>query len=240
MAALSFDTLGFSKVRLPACPKEHELLENFYNQAKDKSETERIALAKELCSQWSSDPTFQPYLPAVPNRADYWYLIQLFALDRHVDKKGKPQHFSLAEKEVWIENFTNPQERSPFLSHVCAVAKKDHLTRILPREDIDDILNTFNTIRPSILDSLGLNSEKFSIRLIRFDEYIRIASQFDLVDHEFYTHFDGYRLRPTGKKDGLIGGTSNLGRTSYIDSWWLNQIHHQTIFRCVIAPKESL
>lgn len=92
-----------------------------------------------------------------------------------------------------------------------------------------------------VLQKLGLDPEEFTIRLIRFEEYVRLAASQKFGEKEINIHFDGYYATPKSKNFcGLKGEHIDFGSTagtlSYIS---LKDSGTTLAFRLVIAREKK-
>jgi hypothetical protein len=91
------------KYSLTGFPAAQTLLDGFVTHSYGAPELARIRLAEELCSEWKKQNFPADLLPALPERGDYWYLVQLIGDRRHVDKTGSYLPFDIGtEKEITI------------------------------------------------------------------------------------------------------------------------------------------
>jgi len=222
------------------------LLEEFYAMAHFATEEVRIKLAQQLWSAWQKNTLPVKLFPAVPERADWWYLIQLFALDRHVAESGKPIHFDLSKagELVVLPPFTSPSLQSLSLIWQIfwrEVEKNQNLAEFeqkkMTRLTIDALLDQHSSV---VLSQLGLDPVVYELRHIHFAELVRVGEQLSIGFDKTYVHVAGYRQRSDGQLDGLLAGNSEFGGCRFIDSWWLNMYHDGIKFCLVISQKHEL
>jgi hypothetical protein len=177
-------------------------------------------LATELIKTWSSDGGDLRYCPAVPARHDYWYLIQLLALDRHVNVDHSVQSFCLTNTDIiWTDDKLSA-ELFPDQS--------------LSRAQIDEVLCHPERSKQLITDH-GLDPARYHLRLPRWDEFIRLAVPLGWADNHVVP-VDGYRLTATGEKRALLAGSPHLGGANYIDAWWQDAPRLDQKIHLVMAP----
>ncbi len=212
----------FIPLTVPGNKKAQQILSDYLKTAYQNDELERTKLAKKACDLWRKENIpFPP--PAVPERSDYWYLVQLFSLKRHVHRNCEPYLFDLGRSEnILIEDFP---EADIDINNTSGLQSRDDIDKAL----IDD---------DKILDQLNLDSNKFKVINIPFDIYLRISNTMNLGKHNLNTYFDGYRLRSDKKITGLFGGNGLFGGTSFIDSFWTNTPSKSILKRLVVIRKD--
>lgn len=249
------DTIGFSRIKVPGNKKAQKILSFFHIKASPEDELGRIELAKEVCSIWRKEKIDFP-LPAVPEKEDYWYLIQLFSLNRHVHFDKKPYLYDLGKsEEIFIEDFLEVDydlyqksdnfQPASIIDLLFHLAKKKGLnlvnidltnpTRILSRDNIDKLLFHCGDY---VIEQIGLDPNKHKLINIPFDIYIRLLNKMNFGKYNLNTHFDGYRLRTDGKIMGLFGGNIKFGGSSFIDSFWTDTHNFSIVTRFVIIRKD--
>lgn len=227
---------SFVSIEIEGNKKAQEIMSFFKKKAKGASELARIEIAQELCEAWRKERiSFLP--PAVPSRKDYWYLAQLFFMDRHVHLDGKPYKIDLAKTEnILIDSFEEKDYQRIKLQ------KGSLLSLLLPKEATSVSRQTLNKLikknGSSLLLKLGFDPKKFKITPVPFDIYIRLAKKMNLGKHILNTFFDGYRLRTDGKITSLFGGNKLFGGSCFIDSIWNNTVNNSIITRLVIVRKD--
>jgi hypothetical protein len=63
----------------------------------------------------------------------------------------------------------------------------------------------------AVCTALGLDPFAFTLALIPFDAYVRLAPARSWGEQPLWTHFDGYRLAPGGVLRALVGGDCRYG-----------------------------
>jgi len=220
--------------------KAQDILDFFKKKSKDADEMTRIRLAKALCDAWgNAGIPFDP--PAVPLRNDYWYLVQLFFKDMHINKNNKPYSFDLKRpEEIIIDNFIERDfkkgpSKLPFLTKLlCQKANIKDPNDLLGREGIDKLIGMFGDL---LLSELGISAKDFKISLIPYDIYLRLSSIIDLGKRKMNVFFDGYRLRPDDVVTGLFGGNLSFGGAPFIDSLWTKSVNYSIIPRLIIIRR---
>lgn len=206
--------LHFKRITVSEDPLAQDLLSFYKKKAYQKGELERIHWAQQLCSEWK-ERKISTFLFAVPERQDYWYLVQLYFMDRHVRKNLKPYVFDWKkEEEIYICDIL----RTPYA-----------------RENIEAFIKDNNEI---ILKKQGLNTRHYRLSLIPYDIYIRLSAAHQLESNHTNIHFDGYRLRTDRKLMGLFGGSPLFGGSSFIDSLWIDIINQSILTQLVIIRKD--
>jgi hypothetical protein len=233
-------------VQLEASPRAQQLLESFFSASHAAAESVRIQLAKQLYQDWQ-DANVPTYLfPAVPEKDDWWYLIQLFALDRHRDSTGKPWHFDLSKsREIVVLSQFAPTDSHPFSPIWQALwqkygkrgaAESQYDQKIATRAKIDELLYLY---ADQVLATYHLDPMQYELRHINLAELLRAGDRLKIGLDESYVHIDGYRVRLDGQIDGLIAGNA-FGGARFIDSWWSDMFHSKITTYLVICKKYEL
>jgi hypothetical protein len=233
---------GLTKLELPAVVFGQKLLNEFTNHALGKNELTRITQAEDLAKMWNANGIPAQYFPCVPKYRDYWYLVQLLGMNRHIDSKGGVCKWNLDQNiRVWVENFPecdfdNKQAKFPNNGLWERLTGKSglNLARTTTRYNVDELINTHSS---EVLTDLGMNQENFEIKPISYEIYLRTAKEMGWGKHKLYNHFDGYRLRKDGRKMGLMGGYQDYGGARFIDSWWQNVINKAAVVRLMIVER---
>jgi hypothetical protein len=233
-------THGLIKTTVPSFPRGQDYLSQFHNKAFNQDELTRIQLAKDFCQNWQKSKIGIP-LPAVISKNDFWYLVQLFALNHHVHKNQTPYFIDLSVPEnIYLENLPEanyPQLQnffSPLTKLLFSTAKVPHPTQFLSRDLLDHLLATSSA---PLLRQIGFDPDSYKIIPIPYDSYLRLSSKYHFGKFFLNTHFDGYRLRTDGQLTGLFGGNTHLGGPSFIDSLWTETRNLSIITRLVIIRK---
>jgi hypothetical protein len=166
----------------------------FYCQCTNKSEVERIQYAKELGTVWEKKKCRSELFPGIRASNDYWYLVQLFALDRHDTGREliNPRSFFKAAKFYLVDD---------------AMDVFDTIANT--RQSLDAYLANNQS---EILSRLHLPPQ-YVVRLIRYDEYLRLENL-----HPSY--IEGVWKSPENGDLGLFGGISEFGGRQHIDALW--------------------
>ena len=181
----------------------------------------------------TSDVATDPYVPEWDN-TDMILMEDWEECDYNsVDSDGK-------------NKFDTQSYRSPLIG----VAGLGLETRtLLSRREIDRALWKYSTAygektekHKQVLQKLGLNPEEFTIRLIRYEEYVRLADSQKFGKKKINTHFDGYYLpRFTTEIFGLRGeqfadDRPAAGNLSYLAS---NNRRALLAYRLVVAREKK-
>jgi hypothetical protein len=215
------------------CLKGHELLLSYKKQAKNAPEIERFALAKKMEETWEKFSIPFPF-PAVSTRADYWYLAQLFATERHIHKDGHSygfhfdQQFTIQMDSLLVDGIHQQQTILHRLLSLLPSTPDVPLSRF----DIDRLLDTYGE---ELLQNMGISSRKWELRLMPYDIFLRLS----IAVHPTITNifFDGYRIRTDEVKTSLFGGNPYFGGKTFIDSLWIDSKNTSIVPAIVILPK---
>lgn len=201
------NTSLWTEIHVKGYPDAQRLIDAFCDESFGKPELKRIALAKNLFETWKKHGLPRTLFPGFPDRDDYWYLVQLLGDRRHVDQKKQFLPFSIGEEKTLFVLRIRETE---------SLSRNDADRR---NEKLKDALNTEQGVPPA----------KSFIEHIRFDDALRIETEYGTEPTISYYHLFGYRLRDDGSLMGLIGGNRTFGGIQYIDSYWpalqLNHIH---------------
>ncbi|KKW33484.1 MAG: hypothetical protein UY76_C0001G0003 [Candidatus Uhrbacteria bacterium GW2011_GWA2_52_8d] len=85
----------------------------------------------------------------------------------------------------------------------------------------------------------GENPQDYELRLLRFDEYARLASSQDLGQKNLWTHFEGYYAHDGGRRLGLFGGRHDPGGVGVarVDCGLRDSRFGYLVFRLVLSRK---
>jgi len=195
---------------LQQCNRANKLLHSYYKKASCEDELSRIDLARQLYQNWNKSEIADNLFPGVPIRSDFWYLVQIFALDAHISTADtvRPEEFYVQRKR-WIVTeslFENMLWKSDEL------AKK----KILSRASLETFLVSK---QHTLLEMCGI-SQSFRIRLLSFPELLLLNTQDkwkSLLNTAVF--LDGFRLQNANQL-GLFGGTKILGGEAFVDCIW--------------------
>jgi hypothetical protein len=233
------DSNGLVLVQVPGSAKAQGILSLFGNRAKNKDELSRIQLAKELVLAWKKEKILFN-VPAVSLRSDYWYLIQLYFMQRHVHEDRRTYLFDLSKtEEILMDSFKEDDYekkldlRNSYILSNLLKAGKANLP--LSRFELDNLIRKHGG---ELLKKLEIDDKRYKIVTIPFDIYLRIADSNNFGMHNINTFFDGFRLRTDGEIRALFGGDARFGGASFIDSIWPDFINHSIVPRLVIVRKD--
>lgn len=213
---------------------------NFYKKkAAGKNELVRIQVAKTVCQEWAKEKITLP-LPAVPANEDYWYLVQLYFLDRHVHANLQPYTLHLDKSEhVYIES--SKSKKGEIFSYLCDMARRDKFMNLprmgqlhLSRKALDQLIQKYHDV---CLKKIGFDPQRFIISHFPFDIYLRLADQLKLQSNT-NIHLAGYRWRLNGDLTGLFGGNPLFGGPAFVDSVWSDTTYTSIIPQLVIIRKD--
>jgi hypothetical protein len=193
-----------------------KLLSAFHSQARTAPEIERIRLVQELRVQFDV-AGLSNLFPGVPDRQDWWFIIQLFALDRYIGQKAQPIGMPFSAVELWVDS----DDESSLLLQLLFSEADQVKHRFTPIEIHQQIAKG----GVEVVKSCGFDPAEYSLRLLRVDEYLRIAPEISSEKVTVCTLLDGYRRRSDGRLFALIAGSELLGGHHYVDSWWLDVAH---------------
>lgn len=222
-----------------------EQLLKFKKISRGQNELTRINLARQLCIEWKKAAIpFHP--PACPERNDFWYLVQLYSLDRHVHKNKKPYFFNLdRDEELFIENESYYagniyyKNKSLLINLLIEIARQKNLKLTslpYPSREMADFL--VENCSDEALQELKFSTKKWKITFFPYDIYIRAAKKLKILNNKFNIYFDGYRMRSDGELRSLFGGTKIFGGPSFIDSMWDDIINTSVLPKLVIIRKD--
>lgn len=187
------------------CPKIPQILiSDFLRETNLVNETNRFLQAAELAHKWQSANLSPSLLPALPAQQDYWYLSQVAALGRHVDKNRIPYVLQFVPQKIDL----------PFLNGKLWVGMAEWSQ--IPRQQLEQEI--------SILSAKANNQMRF----ISLSEWLLLNFNYpDLLNHNssYFFHIDGYRVIADEYLTGLLAGNVSFGGSSFIDSFWLNKCH---------------
>lgn len=211
------------KVTVPACKPAQKILDSYKKNAFNKNELVRIKLAEELCQDWKNNKIKLPLL-AIPEAQDYWYLVQLYSMDRHVHNDRKPYLFNWRLSEnLYIENYYGS------LTKLLLEEYREKITSPITRQQVDFLILNF---QEKILQKLKFNTHLYKISHIPFDIHIRLLSNKNWKIQRNNIFFDGYRLRTDGKLMSLFG------KETFVDSLW-SDLPNKTIFPLLIIIRKD-
>lgn len=219
-------------IQIPAFLQAQRLLTEFIKITKQLPEIERIRKAYELCKTWKQKEILMP-IPAIPERHDVWYLIQLLSMNRHITDKNSPYLFDMGRDETiyLADNITMFQSLITHSKKNQSVRSKRGMTITISRTQFDILLSEFGY---KVVRHFGLSSSDWRLSYIPYDMFLRLSQsqQFDFPAPIF---FDGYRYHPSIKKaTALIGGSHAFGGVRFIDSLWEDQVIRIYPFLCII------
>jgi hypothetical protein len=230
-------------VAVPASQKAQDILNYYRNKSTDASELDRVLLAKSLCKAWKNEK-ISFVLPAVVERNDYWYLVQLFFLGRHVHYDGNlyKTDFSKSEK-LLIDSYEEKDyekmtiDKKSLLGQLFSISniKVNKDVKAISRKTLDGLIKNYGNL---LILKLNLDPKMFKLIPIPFDIYIRLGKKMKFGKHILNTFFDGYRLRTDGRKTALFGGNTQFGGPSFIDSIWTDTVNNSIIPRLIIIRKD--
>lgn len=207
-------------IKVPGYPEAAELLHAFYREAHTRPEITRIASAKKLLSAWTARKIPVP-CPALPGLRDYWYLIQLYALERHRTDRNTPYVYDFGKEEVLYTG--SPTRFTLFLTLMEAVPAAERIP-VLPtapatistsRLILDRAIGRYGG---DVVASYGLSRQKWKLTYVPYDILLR-ANPSDMPSVRSGIFLDGYRYHPgLDITTALFGGGTRFGGKQYIDS----------------------
>ncbi len=191
----------------------NKLLTKYYHDAHRTNEKQRIELASELCTVWKKQCIpFPP--PAIPHQLDYWYLVQLFALNRHVTSQGNQYPLCFQKEEIIIPIGCEKMIIKTAKDLSLIPASKNNL---LTRNEWDRCLHGTR----DIINKAYSVPHSHIISHIPYSLYLQIdLSYLPKQYRHCFVYFDGYRKRNDNSLTSLYGGNAIFSETSYIDSLW--------------------
>ena len=206
--------------------------------------------------QWKKDCPNIP-MPCVPPNA-FWYLTNLSQnriisnLDNLPAGTNLPATPRFQEDETlfvdnWKEqDYNSPDAASPHRSELLNALLGDPSTVNIQRQTIDEALwdgdpaNRQPTKKhKEILKQLGCDPKEFEIRLIRQDEYARLAPSKGWGQKNLWTNFDNYFLEDDGDRRGLSGGYRDHGGPSRVNYYWRARAADFLSVRLVLSRKQK-
>jgi len=140
--------------------------------------------------------------------ADFRDLVELFTLHPFVNSGGARFVPVLAEEDVLVEDFNEPDPgtEAPASALLSALGFEDRrgLSRISIEKALFDRGNT-------IVRNIGLDPHVFRLICIPPDVYGRVGHQRGWGQKQLWTHFDGYMVMKNGKLGALAGGDVRFG-----------------------------
>ncbi|PIR02998.1 MAG: hypothetical protein COV60_02695 [Candidatus Magasanikbacteria bacterium CG11_big_fil_rev_8_21_14_0_20_43_7] len=244
---------GMEAVELPARPKAQELFDKIIANDLAFLGTDGTLNREEVQRYWDANCTNLPNIP----KESFWYFKQLARglISDTIDEDDKDtvtkRHIpSFGEKDfVLVMNFPEKDARGD--SRIEIIEKlfnTSHPTGIL-REKINVALWEDHDAREQSLVAKVIIAElldlevgaseiaKYELRLIRPDEYARLAQSQNYGNHDIWTHMDGYNIRGDGRRDGLIGGDRGYGGAACVDADWRDDRRGSIAVRLVLQRK---
>jgi hypothetical protein len=202
-----------------------------------------------------------PDLPNIPEKS-MWYLKQLVTgkitnTINNDDKNtpGDPHQPDFAHPEFllamdWAEfNWSDATDKETAKNKSQAI-----ITKLFPgkqgvtainRNEINEALwadhdqKIQSDTAKALISELTQQGEPsdFELRLIRQDEYVRLAQAKNWGQKDLWTHFDGYNFHGDGARDGLLGGHRAGGGAARVDDGWRDDRHGSCALRLVLARK---
>lgn len=140
--------------------------------------------------------------------ANFRELVELFTLHPFVNSGGARFVPVLAEEDVLVEDFDEPDPgtEAPASALLSALGFEDRrgLSRISIEKALFDRGNT-------IVRDIGLDPRVFRLICIPPDVYGRVGHQRSWGQKPLWTHFDGYMVMKNGKLGALAGGDVRFG-----------------------------
>lgn len=218
-------------------PIAQQLLDEFFARAHLKSELDRIALARNLYIRWQQSRLPLTLFPGVPEREDWWFLIQVYALQKQVKANGYQAIFKFnTDYQLAIDWQPTSREVFAFASPLWKLVwgfSPQLKPAPMPREQIDRVISQ---VGDQVLRELDVDPKVYEIRHIQFDELLRLASQLEIGRDKRLVHLAGYRKRMSGELDGLIAGNFLFGGSRFIDSWWQTTLH-TNVWPCLVISQ---
>lgn len=196
------DIKSIPKIILPAYPQADQILQSFYQAAQDQPELTRLALAKDLILTWQENKLPTNLMPILASRQDYWYLFQVFALNRHVHDDKSRYHFCLSNQPTI------------YLDSQLTIFKSLFSHDFISRQQLDKIISDQSQ---DVIQRFGLSPKDWRLAPLPLDILLRLPAELTPLG-DFNYHLDGYRLRPDGLLTGLVGGHLLFGGQSFVDS----------------------
>ncbi|MEK7625386.1 MAG: hypothetical protein AAB467_03480, partial [Patescibacteria group bacterium] len=211
---------------------------------------------KAFVDQWKKECPNLP-MPCVPPN-DFWYLTQISQsriisnLEVSGQRANQPAapHFE-KDEVLLVDNWTEQDYSSPeaALSHQSKLLEAllgTGSTVNISREIIDNALwegdpsNREPTEQhQKILKQLNCDPKQLELRLIRQDEYARLAPAKQFGQKNLWTNFDNYFLGDDGDRYGLSGGYHGFGGPSCVGSDWRGYAHDYLAVRLVLSRKQG-
>jgi hypothetical protein len=220
------------QITVPDCLGAQKLLNSYKKKNRKRSELKRILYSKKFCLQWEKEKI--PFiLPAVPKRQDYWYLVQLFSMNRHLNDKGNVYKFDMSrEEKIYIESEDSNED---IWLKLLSMAKLNNKNLSLSRNDLNKILKLYGG---KLLDIMGINNNSFKIVPVPFDIFLRTDKLLRKNIKTENIFFDGYRQRTDGKIMAIFGGNIYFGGRGYIDSIWMDLKYKSIYPKLIIIRKD--
>lgn len=234
--------VGLRSCPLPVLTGQAKLFSTFYADCQGKTELERIARAQQLISEFQDQGFPLSTLPAVPERQDWWFLIQVFALDRYVNKNGESLPFDLTDSsELWVEDFAEQAvlegKLQPSTLWTALTAELPVVSQERTSMNSNQLTQLVDERQEVVLDKLGFSAQQYHLRLLYLDEYLRVSEQLSLGKTVLSTYLQGYRQRLDGQKSVVTTGNSKYGGVRFVDSWWPDTVHRRIIPRLAISVR---
>ncbi|MEK7625633.1 MAG: hypothetical protein AAB467_04800 [Patescibacteria group bacterium] len=211
---------------------------------------------KAFVDQWKKECPNLP-MPCVPPN-DFWYLTQISQsriisnLEVSGQRANQPAapHFE-KDEVLLVDNWTEQDYSSPeaALSHQSKLLEAllgTGSTVNISREIIDNALwegdpsNREPTEQhQKILKQLNCDPKQLELRLIRQDEYARLAPAKQFGQKNLWTNFDNYFLEGGGVCSGLNGGFRAYGGPSRVDSYQRVLPRGDLAVRLVLSRKQG-
>lgn len=205
---------------------------------------------KAFVKQWKENCPNLP-MPCVPPK-DFWYLTRLSQnrIISNLEGDNQPEPPRFEDNEIlfvdnWQEqDYDSTEAASSHHSKLLQVLLGNDSTVNISREAIDQALwkgdpalRQPTTIHLEVLKKFGCDPAKFELRLIRQDEYARLASAKGLGQKNLWTNFDDYFLGDDGARNGLVGGYRAVGGPSDVGSDWRGDAGSRLAVRLVLSRK---
>lgn len=203
-------------------------------------------------SEWKKECPGLP-IPCVPPNG-FWYLTELVQNKIVSNLEGPQQpvfpHFEEDELLLmnnWEEHDYNTVGAAASLRSklVMAIFGKTRVTNI-SRDMVDRVLWEGDPAnrQPSerhqqILKQLGCNPKKFEIRLIRQDEYARLAPAKNFGKQVLWTCFDHYSIGYREERKNLAGGHRDDDGTLGVSENWRGHNGDDVAIRLVVSRKQK-
>ena len=135
--------------------------------------------------------------------------IEFYLLNPFITSGGTRYLVSLVVEDLLIEDFTEPEPKQEMPSSELLRALGLESRWGLSRIDIENVLLQHG---PRILEEeLKLDPEAFQLVVIPPDIFSYFAPERGWGQKEMWNHFDGYRVRESGKLWALAGGDKRFG-----------------------------